>query len=537
MADSEVQLNPGTGGAEVDTSAVTTTEGTVQRQRVAIGDPATGGQLANVTAAGGLQVDASLSPSLPLPTGAAQDGDDWNIVPPNSTGWGIRGWLSGIYARLAQNLGVDIQQVANTPTATTADGTQLVSIAGPTGDPIDAIGNALGVSVENKGGVLTPGAPVPLQQTADFVAGSRLEVSFNANVLAPTAVTDCSNYRYVSVQVNLISGSPVIVPQESNDGISWTTVYLITASGTTTVTSSITASGLYAGPIKARYFRLSVTTAATNCTGVCEFFAVPPPIDAIGISGGFVNTTPNTTVAAADSLANPTVQEVLGFPTVYNGTTWDRQRSIQIAGPGGTGVPSSAIMGQFTQTGFINVWNPVYASSAYGYYPLQIDSSGNLKVTVNIPKTLYSNTAQIADHDVATTADGVQLVSLADAVGDPINSVAGAIAVAVQGLVVDAVGELLTTTGGKSAVAVAVTTAAQTVKQGAGRLCKVLVTAAGSSQALTIYDNASQASGTIIGVIPSGASAGQVYDFQMPVVNGITCSGSSSNPAVTISFI
>lgn len=36
---------------------------------------------------------------------------------------------------------------------------------------------------------------------------------------------------------------------------------------------------------------------------------------------------PATTIAAADAMANPTVQEVLGLNLGYNGATWDRLRS------------------------------------------------------------------------------------------------------------------------------------------------------------------------------------------------------------------
>lgn len=85
-------------------------------------------------------------------------------------------------------------------------------------------------------------------------------------------------------------------------------------------------------------------------------------------------------------------------------------------------------------------------------------------------------------------------------------------------------------------VAVAVSSSATVVKSSAGFLSGVLVTAAGSSQAMTIYDNASTGSGTVIGIIPSGATAGTYYPFNMPAANGITCSGSSSNPAVTVAY-
>jgi hypothetical protein len=84
--------------------------------------------------------------------------------------------------------------------------------------------------------------------------------------------------------------------------------------------------------------------------------------------------------------------------------------------------------------------------------------------------------------------------------------------------------------------AVAVSASLTVVKASAGYLSGVIVSAAGTSQAMTIFDNASAASGTVIGVIPSGATAGQYFPFNMPAANGITCSGSSNNPAVTAAY-
>ena len=105
------------------------------------------------------------------------------------------------------------------------------------------------------------------------------------------------------------------------------------------------------------------------------------------------------------------------------------------------------------------------------------------------------------------------------------------------GLTGDVMGEALVATGGLVTTAVAVSASVTVVKAAAGRLCNVLVTTAGTSTAMTIYDNASAASGTIIGVIPTAAIAGSFYTFNMPAANGITCSGSATNPAVTISWI
>lgn len=74
------------------------------------------------------------------------------------------------------------------------------------------------------------------------------------------------------------------------------------------------------------------------------------------------------------------------------------------------------------------------------------------------------------------------------------------------------------------------------VKASAGRLCRVLITAAGTATTVSIFDNATTNSGTIIGIFPGNSAAGTVYDFELPASNGITVGGASTNPAMTISY-
>lgn len=83
---------------------------------------------------------------------------------------------------------------------------------------------------------------------------------------------------------------------------------------------------------------------------------------------------------------------------------------------------------------------------------------------------------------------------------------------------------------------VSVTASGTTVVSGSStRLCRVLVTASGTTAA-TVYDNATAATGTVVGVVPASTAAGTVYDLQMPCANGITVAGSAGGPTLTISF-
>lgn len=90
--------------------------------------------------------------------------------------------------------------------------------------------------------------------------------------------------------------------------------------------------------------------------------------------------------------------------------------------------------------------------------------------------------------------------------------------------------------GGNTTSAIAAGTAGDTtVINAAAILCRVLVTTSGTNQ-MTIFDNASGHTGTIVGVIPANSPAGSIFEFHMPCANGITVQGNGSNPAVTVGY-
>lgn len=75
------------------------------------------------------------------------------------------------------------------------------------------------------------------------------------------------------------------------------------------------------------------------------------------------------------------------------------------------------------------------------------------------------------------------------------------------------------------------------VKASPGRLIKAVITTAGTStDNITIYDNASAGSGTVLGVIAGGGTVGTMVTFDLPALNGITAVNVASGPAVTIGF-
>lgn len=90
--------------------------------------------------------------------------------------------------------------------------------------------------------------------------------------------------------------------------------------------------------------------------------------------------------------------------------------------------------------------------------------------------------------------------------------------------------------GRGSTTAIAAAAAASAIKATSGSLISVLVTTTGTA-ALLLYDNATTASGTIIGVIPANAAAtGVPFVFNMPAANGIWCASGTNSPAITINW-
>ena len=102
---------------------------------------------------------------------------------------------------------------------------------------------------------------------------------------------------------------------------------------------------------------------------------------------------------------------------------------------------------------------------------------------------------------------------------------------------------LLTTSGGTNIGVIAAAAAGPVVLVGyVARLGKAVITTAGTTGVVTIYNNGSACSGTVLGVIPGttvlpGAVAGsQPYTFDLFASNGITVCGGTGSPGVTFSW-
>lgn len=107
----------------------------------------------------------------------------------------------------------------------------------------------------------------------------------------------------------------------------------------------------------------------------------------------------------------------------------------------------------------------------------------------------------------------------------------GGVPVAYPQYIVDAAGFPV---AGTTTTAIAAGTTGDTIiKSSAGRLCRVLVNSTGTA-AVSIFDNATTHTGTIIGAVPSGAALGTLIECDAPAVNGIVVQGAAGNPALTV---
>ncbi len=75
------------------------------------------------------------------------------------------------------------------------------------------------------------------------------------------------------------------------------------------------------------------------------------------------------------------------------------------------------------------------------------------------------------------------------------------------------------------------------IKESAGRLCRAVVTTAGTaSDNAIIYDNPSAGSGTVLAVIPGGGEVGAIIVLDLPAENGVTAVNVASGPAFTVGY-
>jgi hypothetical protein len=78
--------------------------------------------------------------------------------------------------------------------------------------------------------------------------------------------------------------------------------------------------------------------------------------------------------------------------------------------------------------------------------------------------------------------------------------------------------------------------ALQVVKSSPGRLYTISVTTAGTTS-ISIFDNASAASGNVLFTTPAASTLGSIYQLNLPAPHGITVAAqTATTPAMTVGF-
>ena len=129
MANNYVQVAPNSTGLKVDTTELTVGANTVERQNICVADPTTAANVATVSAAGALKVDASattqpVSIAATVPVSLAS-------LPALPTG-------ANVIGSLAANQSVNVAQVNGSTVVAAATGVQKVGISGNAGASVDS---------------------------------------------------------------------------------------------------------------------------------------------------------------------------------------------------------------------------------------------------------------------------------------------------------------------------------------------------------------------------------------------------------------
>jgi hypothetical protein len=214
---------------------------------------------------------------------------------------------------------------------------------------------------------VTPGTGMPIASGYKELTGTA-----SANNTDLIASTDVSAYRWFSVQATGTFSATLKV-QGSNDGTAWTDLVLTDPASTMTsgtpLSISINATGtLRHGPIPCRYLRIRTSAYSSGTVGATlELFAVPPPLPATAVTMQNLYVSVASITNSGDALSGAT-SAMTCFGEVFNGTTWDRARSVTAAnGTTGTGLTGAGLIG--------------YDATGAVYRRALVDGSGNQLVT------------------------------------------------------------------------------------------------------------------------------------------------------------
>jgi hypothetical protein len=374
MADNTQINSPTTSGDVIATDDVSGVKHQLVKVEFGVDGAAT-----RVTAAAPLPVDASGSPTLPLPTGAATSGNQateitalaqlhTDLIAPTPAGSNVIGHV-----------------ITDTGSTTAVTGNVAITAASlplPTGAALETGGN-LATIVTNTNkipslGQTTASASVPVTAASDGISQTltgQASLTNTVNNILPSGTAgttglDVSKFRSFTVQINSTGTGGNYVFEASNDNSNWVVfpVYNGFSTAPAPTVTNITASNaniMFHGAIMFPFLRCRINATITGGSIQAITFLSDKPLatsQTVVTQGSGANLTANvntlTTItqvlasaAAADGKANPTMGAWQSIPYQFNGTTWDREYANWNTTTGDTGAKVAAGNGA-TQTNF-----------------------------------------------------------------------------------------------------------------------------------------------------------------------------------------
>jgi hypothetical protein len=171
-----------------------------------------------------------------------------------------------------------------------------------------------------------------------IVTGKSLDLFGTASALNDVLLyIDTTEYSWVSFQLTGVWTANLIV-QVSNDSLNWQQIFYYNISSNT-IGNAIANNGIYNVPKFAEYMRVivnSYTSGTISAIGQATNNISPSlPVQAITFNGSqSVDTELPPAIAVNDNLGTPSSPLVGSANILYNGATWDRQRSAASTGNG-----------------------------------------------------------------------------------------------------------------------------------------------------------------------------------------------------------
>lgn len=260
-------------------------------------------------------------------------------------------------------------------------------------------------------------------QNGVLIAPAFLSVSASTTIAAAIGSTDVANFGHVSVQVTAQGTGSTVTFQACNDNATWVSVALVLSSAAqSTAAVSTTTTGVYHGPLPARYFRCNVTGISALTTSITTVFSgVARSLATVGVGANISGMT-GLTLPAAD--AHPATTNLATALQLYNGSTSDMMRNVTTLKPAQSTATASgsalalwtpasgkkfrlrtvrgraSIAGRYeVRDGAATVLAYIYLSANTWTTLIDMDANGTLSAAANNILNIYNVSGSAADMD------------------------------------------------------------------------------------------------------------------------------------------